>query len=65
DQGLLGVGRSYFSRLYQRVESGAREGLEAAARSLAEVGIVPSRKLWCRAGLPRNLFVLLMPTSAQ
>jgi nucleotide-binding universal stress UspA family protein len=39
DQGSLGVGRSYFSRLYQRVESGAREGLEAAARSLAEVGI--------------------------
>ena len=39
DQGSLGVGRSYFSRLYQRVESGAREGLEATARSLTEIGV--------------------------
>jgi nucleotide-binding universal stress UspA family protein len=39
DQGSLGVGRSYFSKLYQRAESGARERLEAAAGVLAEAGI--------------------------
>lgn len=39
DQGALGVGGSYFSRLYQRAESGARERLVAAAASLEEAGI--------------------------
>lgn len=39
DQGSLGVGRSYFSRLYQRAESGAREGLVAAAGLLVGTGV--------------------------
>lgn len=40
DQGSLGVGRSYFSRLYQRAESGAKERLAAAAGILERAGIV-------------------------
>jgi len=39
DQGSLGVGRSYFSRLYQRAESGARERLTAAAGVLEAAGV--------------------------
>ena len=39
DQGSLGVGRSYFSKLYQRAESGARERLMATAETLVEAGI--------------------------
>lgn len=38
DRGSLGVGPSYFSRLYERAESGARERLEAAAGLLTEAG---------------------------